>query len=479
NYFQPRRRKEWTQKNTSIYICHKIACSTLFLNLLLLFIGKILLSFFVSLFPQSTNFLSLPQYFISRMKNKKEQQPLTPHGPTTIILRFLNGKRKLKLTKFIFVSVFFALGLICGFCMGLYTSNISFKFQFNQFSLSKSGSGSPVVILRRFNPSTIWHEMEDNELLWRASMVPRVHDFPFKRVPKIAFMFLTVGPLPLAPLWELFFKDQHHLYSIYIHSLPSYMNGTTTSSDFPLDSVFYGRRIPSKGKSSMVEAERRLLANALLDFSNERFILLSESCIPLFNFTTIYNYLINSSKSHVEVYDQEGAVGRGRYNQAMMPVIKLSEWRKGSQWFEMNRMLAVEVVSDRIYFPMFQKFCNGSCYGDEHYVPTMVNNIKSGERNSNRTLTWADWSISGPHPRSFSRPDVNISFLESLRDDRICQNYEKNVGGEGGKGISINYYSPKHNNASTKGAICFLFARKFRPQSLTRLLKFAPGVMEF
>ncbi|CAN1777867.1 Glycosyltransferase BC10 [Linum perenne] len=292
--------------------------------------------------------------------------------------------------------------------------------------------------------------MEDNELLWRASMVPRVHDFPFKRVPKIAFMFLTVGPLPLAPLWELFFKDQHHLYSIYIHSLPSYMNGTTTSSDFPLDSVFYGRRIPSK-----VEAERRLLANALLDFSNERFILLSESCIPLFNFTTIYNYLINSSKSHVEVYDQEGAVGRGRYNQAMMPVIKLSEWRKGSQWFEMNRMLAVEVVSDRIYFPMFQKFCNGSCYGDEHYVPTMVNNIKSGERNSNRTLTWADWSISGPHPRSFSRPDVNISFLESLRDDRICQNYEKN------------------------GAICFLFARKFRPQSLTRLLKFAPGVMEF
>ena len=35
------------------------------------------------------------------------------------------------------------------------------------------------------------------------------------------------------------------------------------------------------GEVSIVDAERRLLANALLDFSNERFILLSELCTSL------------------------------------------------------------------------------------------------------------------------------------------------------------------------------------------------------
>ena len=95
----------------------------------------------------------------------------------------------------------------------------------------------------------------------------------------------------------------------------------------------------------MIEAERRLLANALLDVSNQRFVLVSEACIPLFNFSIVYNYLMNSTLSHVEVYDQAGPVGRGRYSRQMQPLIKLEDWRKGSQWFEMDRDLALEVIS--------------------------------------------------------------------------------------------------------------------------------------
>lgn len=89
-------------------------------------------------------------------------------------------------------------------------------------------------------PSNLMHKMSDEELLWRASLVPRVKGYPFKRVPKVAFMFLTKGPLPLAPLWERFFKGHEGLYSIYIHSLPSF------KADFPRESVFYRRHIPSQ-----------------------------------------------------------------------------------------------------------------------------------------------------------------------------------------------------------------------------------------
>lgn len=89
-------------------------------------------------------------------------------------------------------------------------------------------------------PLKLIHNMSDNELLWRASLVPKIKNYPFERVPKIAFMFLTKGPLPLAPLWERFFKGHESFFTIYIHSLPSYQ------AQFPPSSVFYKRQIPSQ-----------------------------------------------------------------------------------------------------------------------------------------------------------------------------------------------------------------------------------------
>ncbi|XVF25081.1 hypothetical protein REPUB_Repub13aG0183100 [Reevesia pubescens] len=72
------------------------------------------------------------------------------------------------------------------------------------------------------------------------------------------------GPLPLAPLWDRFFKGHEGQYSIYVHALPSYVTG------YPPSSAFHRRQIPSQmvewGKMSMCEAERRLIANALLEF---------------------------------------------------------------------------------------------------------------------------------------------------------------------------------------------------------------------
>lgn len=89
-------------------------------------------------------------------------------------------------------------------------------------------------------PKNLTHRMSDNELFWRASMVPKKEQYPYKRVPKVAFMFLTRGPLPLLPLWERFFKGHEKLFSIYVHAIPGYkLNVSSTSA-------FYGREIPSQ-----------------------------------------------------------------------------------------------------------------------------------------------------------------------------------------------------------------------------------------
>ncbi|KAG8387979.1 hypothetical protein BUALT_Bualt02G0077400 [Buddleja alternifolia] len=367
--------------------------------------------------------------------------------------------------------LFFGSGLVIGITLSFFLKDINPpNLQLKQFSTTTTTTLSPTSSpppppppiaepgghlkddLK--SPTNLMHDMNDEELLWRASMVPKIDEYPFKRTPKMAFMFLIRGNLPMAPLWEFFFKGhQPALYSIYVHSQPSFVQ------TIPQGSIFHGRRIPSKevewGKISMVEAERRLLANALLDFSNQRFVLLSESCIPLFNFSTIYNYLMNSTTSFVESYDLWGPVGRGRYNKHMKPVITLDEWRKGAQWFEMDRDLATEVVSDRTYFPIFKKYCKPACYSDEHYLPTFLTK-NFPWKISNRTLTWVDWSRGGPHPSKFVRPDVTVEMLDRLRrSGRPCM----------------------YNGKSTN--ICFLFARKFTINALSRLLRFAPGVMDF
>ncbi|KAL7590759.1 hypothetical protein Lser_V15G37128 [Lactuca serriola] len=357
--------------------------------------------------------------------------------------------------------LFFAFGLCFGILLTFQLKNVSFNLLFNEFPLYTTTNTTalpppPTQNMRLedfIHPSKIMHQMTDQELIWRASMVPKVRNYPFHRTPKVAFMFLTRGPVLLSPLWERFFKGHNGLFNIYVHCSDSFSNRTE-----PKHSVFHGRRIPSKevqwGKVNMVEAERRLLANALLDFSNQRFVLLSEACIPLFNFSTVYSYLINSNQNFVESYDLMGPVGRGRYSRKMHPTIKLQEWRKGSQWFEMDRDLALEVISDKTYFPVFQKYCNGSCYADEHYLPTFVSK-KFGARNSRRTLTFVDWSKGGPHPARYTRYDVTVQFLEKLRSDSHCE------------------YNGRKNYT------CHLFARKFTPHALDRLLRIAPKVMQF
>ncbi|KAK7310070.1 hypothetical protein RJT34_07295 [Clitoria ternatea] len=370
-----------------------------------------------------------------------------------------------------------AFGVSIGIIMSFYLKSPTFSLQQRQNSLTSPEKTSPPIEIpnstteipeppigmpkmpdkpgqvgfTEFVEPNVTHNLSDEELLWRASMTPKIHAYPFDRVPKVAFLFLVRGGLPLAPLWQEFLKGHEGFYSIYVHSDPSY------NEPDPEGSVFHGRRIPSKkvdwGKFNLIEAERRLLANALLDFSNQRFVLVSESCVPLFNFATIYSYLMNSTQSYVSLYDDPSPVGRGRYSIHMSPTITIEQWRKGSQWFEMDRDLALEVVSDTKYFPIFQEYCQRPCYADEHYLPTFVNIMFPG-RNSNRSLTWVDWSKGGLHPAKFVRQEINVEFLENLRNQE-CE----------------------YNGESTN--VCFLFARKFLPTSLTRFMRFAPMVMHF
>jgi len=149
----------------------------------------------------------------------------------------------IRLIKVVSFMVIFMAGAVLGVSL---TSHFTpyFSTQAELFFPSKMYStncGQENSTLESFiSPSNLIHDMTDDELFWRASLVPKKKTYPFKRVPKVAFMFMTRGPLPLMKLWEKFFMGHEGLYSVYVHSLPAYKLIVNETSPF------YNRQIRSE-----------------------------------------------------------------------------------------------------------------------------------------------------------------------------------------------------------------------------------------
>ncbi|KAL4555522.1 hypothetical protein LXL04_038144 [Taraxacum kok-saghyz] len=141
---------------------------------------------------------------------------------------------------------------------------------------------------------------------------------------KIAFLFLVRDNLPLDFLWHNFFKNADpENFTIYIHSKPGFVfDKSATRSAF-----FYNRQLKNSvevgwGKPTMIEAEKLLFKSAFEDTNNQIFILLSDSCVPLYNFSYIYKYIMSSPRSYVDSFIDEDGTEK-RYNPEMSPDIMI------------------------------------------------------------------------------------------------------------------------------------------------------------
>lgn len=294
---------------------------------------------------------------------------------------------------------------------------------------------------------------------------------PRDAVPKVAFMFLTAGPLPLEFVWEAFFKDQENKYTVYVHA-----SEKETLKSVWKSKVFIGREIPSGkvfwGGIEMIDAERRLLARALSDLDNQFFVLLSETCIPLHDFNYIYGSLMNSSYSFVDNFDDPGPHGIGRYMDRMLPEIQRVDWRKGAQWFAVMRKHAVLLVLDQLFYRKFRDFCrpgddNRNCYPDEHYVQTYLH-IMDSSHLSNWTITYVDWSDGGWHPKAYTSEEITVETLERIQS--VDEHVHVSSDGHAVRTSIPCLWEGEHRP-------CFLFARKFLPETAEILAKVLPEVI--
>ncbi|KAJ0113737.1 hypothetical protein Patl1_02804 [Pistacia atlantica] len=304
----------------------------------------------------------------------------------------------------------------------------------------------------------------------------------FAQKPKIAFLFIARNRLSLEMVWDKFFEGGENRFSIFVHSRPGFLfNKATTRSVYFLGCQVNDSTQVDWGEASMIEAERILLRHALEDPYNERFVFLSDSCIPLYNFRYTYNYIMSTSTSFVDSFAD---TKQGRYNPKMAPVIPVHNWRKGSQWAVLTRKHAEVVVNDTTVFPVFQQHCKRrslpefwrersapvdpakehNCIPDEHYVQTLLAQEGLEGELTRRSVTYSAWDLSsskdherrGWHPVTYKYSDATPKLIQSIKE------------------IDNIYYETEYRRewCSSKGkpSRCFLFARKFTRPGALRLL---------
>ncbi|XP_020234872.1 glycosyltransferase BC10 isoform X2 [Cajanus cajan] len=265
------------------------------------------------------------------------------------------------------------------------------------------------------------------------------------------------------PLLEEMKKGHEGKFSIYVHA--------SKEKPIHVSPYFVGRDIRSEpvvwGKISMVEAERRLLANALLDPDNQHFVLLSESCVPVRRFEFVYNYLLLTNVSFIDCYVDPGPHGNGRYIEHMLPEVEKKDFRKGSQWFSMKRQHAIIIMADNLYFSKFRHHCrpnmegNRNCYADEHYLPTFFNMLDPGGI-ANWSVTYVDWSEGKWHPRSFRARDITYQVMKNIAYIDESPHFTSDA-----KRTMV--ITPCVLNGSKRS--CYLFARKFFPEAQDKLIQ--------
>ena len=159
---------------------------------------------------------------------------------------------------------------------------------------------------------------------------------PFNDKPKkIAFCFMIYDSINHEELWNKFFANaDKNKYTIYIHykeNLPlKYFEDNKIKNCIPT----------AWGDKSLIKASNLLFKTAFEDDdANYKFVLLSNSCIPLKSFDYVYDFLTKDNMGYVN----EGTVF-DRFKESKMYKKNPNFFGKSSQWVILNREMVQKIA---------------------------------------------------------------------------------------------------------------------------------------
>ena len=247
------------------------------------------------------------------------------------------------------------------------------------------------------------------------------HSIEFSAVPgtaKIAFMFLTIESLHQGERWHQFLDQGRDRATVYCH--PKYPNHI--KQKFLQDSIISNRIATSWANVSLVRATNNMIAEALKDPDNQYFMLLSEKCMPLYDFDHTYEQIVETGKSWIFNYKWTSSPqqntnrwkalhDRVKYHPNGLD-LEFGQFYKQSQWMLLTRSHAELIVANNHIANQFHRM---SAPDEHYYVNLLRQKIRSFDSEVvNYPITYVNWkdNSDGSHPLEFN--SVNLDKVRNI-----------------------------------------------------------------
>jgi len=204
---------------------------------------------------------------------------------------------------------------------------------------------------------------------------------------KIALCFLTYENLSQPKLWSKIINNNKDKLNVYIHNKKDFID-----KEYNLHQYCIQNRIETTyANKSIVEATLTLFKEAYKNKTNCFFILLSDKCIPLYNFEYIYKEIFSSNSNIISSIPTSTArfghlTNHERYFELTDPTfLDIKKTVKDSQWLSLNRT-TVNFFIENNFLNMYS---NNFYAVDEHYFGNIC--IKFDIPYLNRKITFVNW----------------------------------------------------------------------------------------
>ena len=224
---------------------------------------------------------------------------------------------------------------------------------------------------------------------------------------KLAFCFLTYNDLIRFDIWNIFFKNSDPLkYNVYIH--PKSIQNFISKLEFKYNVINDIVVTKSKIDISIVNATLKLLDNAFKhDKENEYYIFLTQSCIPLYNFDTLYKIITQFPNSVLSVIEGNRIE---RYNQ-LDNNIKRYIPQKLFVKQQPNMILTIDDVQLFLNSNYTSYFKNMICPDEHYFINILIHIFK--KKIIKKQVNFCNYDLQKTQALEFK--NINSSLINKIR----------------------------------------------------------------
>ena len=254
---------------------------------------------------------------------------------------------------------------------------------------------------------------------------------------KLAFCFLCKNRLKNIELWKKYFLGHENKFNTYFHF---------SEYDKKIKKELPNMKIVPHQKTSWGNIYNAIFSLYKISFddNNFKYILLSESCIPVKSFSLTYKFLTNNQDSFLcfqphrpktewekatLIQSLERYVNNAKKSKDFLYKVAISDWFYNETWNILNKK-HIEIILNN--HSIIKEFESMSCFAYDENIVSYILNINNELMNiKNIKTTFVDWQRavkdkSGRHPFTFK--SINDIDILNFKNYLFARKFDDIVG---------------------------------------------------